>query len=250
MVICVKQSPEGNVVEVVEEKKSDEIPVEIRTSRGFMWRMTLTIILGVAWLAFLIIWLFFFAGDYNVYQNIGIVILSVLILVGILGASWASMISVGMKYASEKDREMWNMKGFKSRIVFSIVVAFAAIITLVVWFFFFAGDYNVYQNIGMFIVIILVLFGILAAAWVSIGMKYASKEDREKWGMKGFKSRTVVSCIVGFAAMVFLLVWFFAFAADYNIYQNIAIIIVILLITGGIYGATWAPWGKKYGQKI
>ena len=48
---------------------------------GLGWRVSLSIIVGVGWLVFLIVWLFFMASDYTVYKNLAIVMISVLLMV-------------------------------------------------------------------------------------------------------------------------------------------------------------------------
>ena len=83
-------------------KKDDDECKEMMKTKGFGWRVSLSIIVGVGWLVFLILWLFFYAGDYNVYQNIAIFIVSLLIMGGILGASWAPW---GMKYGHKFDKK-------------------------------------------------------------------------------------------------------------------------------------------------
>ncbi len=71
------------------------IEMDPRGTPGFGWRVALSIIVGVGWLAFLILWLFFYAGDFNIYQNIAVFIVSILVLGGVMGAAWASW---GLKY--------------------------------------------------------------------------------------------------------------------------------------------------------
>ena len=68
---------------------------EVMRTPGWHWRISLSIIVGVGWLVFLILWLFFYADRYSIYQNIAIFIASVLIVGGILGAAWAPW---GMRY--------------------------------------------------------------------------------------------------------------------------------------------------------
>ena len=68
---------------------------EMMTEPGFRWRVALSIIVGIGWLIFLILWLGFFAGDFNVYQNIAIFLVSLLGIAVILGPAWAHW---GMKY--------------------------------------------------------------------------------------------------------------------------------------------------------
>jgi hypothetical protein len=58
--------------------------------RGFGWRVSLSVLVSIGWLAFLVIWLFFYAGDYSIYQNLAVFLASILIVAAIMGASWAS----------------------------------------------------------------------------------------------------------------------------------------------------------------
>lgn len=62
---------------------------DIVESPGLHWRISLSIIMGVGWLAFLILWFFFYAQNFSLYQNIAVFFASLLIIGGILGAAWA-----------------------------------------------------------------------------------------------------------------------------------------------------------------
>lgn len=73
----------------------DDKEKEMMAEPGFRWRVALSIIVGVGWLIFLILWLGFFAGDYNIYQNIAVFLVSILVIAIILGPAWAYW---GMKY--------------------------------------------------------------------------------------------------------------------------------------------------------
>jgi fatty acid desaturase len=75
--------------------EEDEEIMEPEKTPGFAWRVSLSIIVGIGWLVFLILWFFFYATDYTIYQNIAIILVSILIMCAILGASWASW---GIKY--------------------------------------------------------------------------------------------------------------------------------------------------------
>jgi hypothetical protein len=63
-------------------------PENIGIPFAIRWRMIITFILGFGWLAFLIMWLFFYAGDFNIYQNIAVFILSIIVLGGAIGGIW------------------------------------------------------------------------------------------------------------------------------------------------------------------
>jgi hypothetical protein len=57
--------------------------------RGFGWRVALSILVSMGWVAFLIIWLFFYAGSFTIYQNVAVVLVSIVVGCAIMGAAWA-----------------------------------------------------------------------------------------------------------------------------------------------------------------
>lgn len=69
---------------------------------GFRSRVTLSIITVFGWLIFLIVWLTFYAGIYNIYQNLAVIVVSVLVFLAVMGSSWASW---GMKYGPAMERK-------------------------------------------------------------------------------------------------------------------------------------------------
>jgi threonine/homoserine/homoserine lactone efflux protein len=58
--------------------------------------------------------------------------------------------------------------------------------------------------------------------------------------------RPSISIGISFATamgwMLFLIVWLFFYAGDYNVYQNIAVFLVSILVVGGTMSLTWIPW--------
>ena len=79
----------------------DEELMEPEETPGFAWRVSLSIIVGVGWLVFLILWLTFYASAFTVYENIAIFLVSILIVGAVLGASWASW---GIKYGRKFEK--------------------------------------------------------------------------------------------------------------------------------------------------
>lgn len=140
------------------------------------WRVSLSIIAGVAWLIFVIVWLAFYAGNYDVYRNIAIVLISILVMIVVLGVPWAVW---AIRYIPEEGREMMKAAGFTSRVAVSIVIPFALLIFLIVWFYCYASDFNVYQNIAIFLVSVLAVGGAMGAIWASWGMKYGKKFEEK-----------------------------------------------------------------------
>ncbi len=136
------------------------------------------------------------------------------------------------------------------RISLSIGMAIGWLIFVIVWLAFFAGESAIYRNIAIIMISILVVFLVLGGSWAAWGLKNMPKEGKEMMKTAGFKSRVVVSIVIPFVLIMFLIYWFYFPAEDFDAYQNIAIILVSLLIVGGILGGIWAPWGMKHGKEF
>jgi peptidoglycan/LPS O-acetylase OafA/YrhL len=149
---------------------------DVMETKGIGWRVSLSIIAGIAWLVFIILWLFFYAGDYNWEKNVSIILLSILIVGLVLGAPWCMW---GLRHRKKKEVEMWKTKGFKWRVILSTTLAFLLIAFLIIWFWFYAEPYDVYQNIAILVVSILIAAGIMGASWAPWGMKHHRKFEHE-----------------------------------------------------------------------
>ncbi len=47
-----------------------------------------TVIVGVCWLVFIVLFLAFFAGNFDLFQNLGIFIVSLIVAIGIVAVMW------------------------------------------------------------------------------------------------------------------------------------------------------------------
>ena len=65
---------------------------------------------------------------------------------------------------------------------------------------------------------------------------------------EGMGWRVGVSIVTFFGSMIASILWLFFYAGTFSIYQNIAVIVVIVLAFSAIMGATWAPWGMKHSE--
>jgi len=57
---------------------------------GMGWRVGVSIFSFFAAIIAVIVWLFFYAGSYNAYQNLAIVVVIFLSFIAVMGAIWAS----------------------------------------------------------------------------------------------------------------------------------------------------------------
>lgn len=62
---------------------------------------------------------------------------------------------------------------------------------------------------------------------------------------EGMGSRIAVSILTFFGSIIGIIVWLSFYAQNFNAYQNIAIVVVILLGFIAVMGATWASWGIR-----
>ena len=135
--------------------------------------------------------------------------------------------------------EFFRTPGFAWRVGVSILVVFGWLAFVIIWLFFYAGDFDVWQNIAVLLVSIIIGIGILAAAWASWGIKYASKFGGDKAECKKPTGASVINAIAGIGWLIFLIIWLFYYADDYSGYQNLAIFITSVLVLGAVTGSIW-----------
>jgi hypothetical protein len=130
---------------------------------GLVWRGRISAGLGIGWVAFLILWLFFYASGFDIYKNIAIIVASLLAVAGFVGLTWM----YGVKLPKECGKAFKEIKGLGSRMLFSIIVMITSVTFFLVWFYIYAVDFSAYQNVAIVIVQILVTFGVLGATWMT-----------------------------------------------------------------------------------
>jgi len=149
-----------------------ENPDEVKMRKSLGWRPSFSIVVGVGWLIFLIAWLAFYASNYAWEQNIAIILLSILVMVLLLGGVWAAW---GLRMIPREGKAMMKMMGFRWRVQTSIVIPVAAMIFLIVWFWFYAVPFTVWQNIAVLLITLLAVGGILGVIWARWGIKHGDK---------------------------------------------------------------------------
>ena len=66
---------------------------------------------------------------------------------------------------------------------------------------------------------------------------------------KGIGWRVAISILTFFGSVIGIILLLFFYAQNFNVYQNIALVVVILLGFVAVMGATWASWGIKQGTR-
>lgn len=143
-------------------------------SEALAWRISFSILVGVGWLVFLVLWLFFYAKHYAWERNVAVFLLSILLLTVILGVPWAYW---AYKKQTSSEKELWNLKSFRWRVWVSILVMACVIIFLIYWFWEVAEPFDIYQNLAIFIVAFLIGGGGMAAMWTHWGMTHGPAHE-------------------------------------------------------------------------
>jgi hypothetical protein len=138
-------------------EEGTDVSFDPRKTKGFGWRVSTSIITAVGWLSFVVIWLFFYADKYSLYQNIGAVILSLIVFIGINGAVWGTW---AMRMAPKGALGPWRLRAIASFISGAAWIAF-----LLIWLLAYADSYSIYQNIAVVFVSVLIVGGINGVLW-------------------------------------------------------------------------------------
>ena len=83
------------------------------------WKPSISIVGGVGWLIFIIIWLAFYATDYSWEKNLAIILLSVLLVFLLIGGMWAIW---SLRMMPKPGWEVLKISGFRWRILISIIL--------------------------------------------------------------------------------------------------------------------------------
>ncbi len=177
----------------------------------FKWRTILSIATGFGWLIFIVIWLFFYASDYTGYQNLGVILASIIALSVLNSTAWSFI-----------DKR----KGSKS--IISTITGLVLGIFLVIWLFYYAADHTLLTNFGVFFLSLLFLAEVNSLIWIP-------KTSSIGW-------RAAVSAVSGLGWVIFLVYWLMVGSAYFNFYQNLAIFIVSILVLAAVNVITWLSW--------
>jgi hypothetical protein len=137
------------------EEKIKERMHDDREFRGLGWRISASILSVTTWLAGGVAWLFFLAGNYSIWENIALFLVSLVVLVG-LNASW--WIGYGMRFMPHG-----NETGSRRRSALSALAGVTWVLAVAFYLYQYAGEFTLYQNLGLLFVSLLILGGVNAA---------------------------------------------------------------------------------------
>ena len=215
-----EEIPEEESVETVDDWDDDFTAGGRRGGGKYRAKGYATLIAFLLWVAFDIVWLFFFAAPYGPFENLGIIIATFFILGGIIGAAWIP------KGAGPGGR--W-------RIWTSIFSGVGWIAFIVLWLPFYMESYTVSQNIAVFLASLLALIGLNVGAWITV-------VPTSTWNVG---KRPGVMMAIFVLWWIFLIYWF-GFQADlFDLAMNIVYLDIATLIFFTILVGLWATFAKE-----
>lgn len=136
------------------------------------------------------------------------------------------------------------------RTSFSIVVPIAWLIFLIAWFAFYAGNFSLSKNFAIILLSILIMVLLVGGVWAIWAVRMIPRPGREIFKMMGFRWRIYSSMFLPIIAIILLIVWFWFFGENFNIWQHIAVFLIAILGVGGALGVIWARWGTKHSKDM
>lgn len=132
----------------------------------------------------------------------------------------------------------------------SILGGVGWLIFVILWFAFYASVYPWEKNIAVLLLSILVVFILIGGMWGLWSIRKIPREGWEIFKISGFRWRVILSIVIPLLSIIFLIVWFWYFAVPYTIWQNSAVLLVVLLAMGAILSALWTHWSMKQGHEM
>jgi len=141
-----------------------------------------------------------------------------------------------------------GMKGMGWRVPASILIGVGWLAFVIIWLFFYASDQTIYRNLTVLFVSVIVAIVLMAIIWVGFGLRMGRMYSPESMGqgdIRQIRWRAAASALISLLWAMFFLAWVFLYADSFNNYQNVAVVIVSLLVAGGLTAALWARWWRS-----
>jgi hypothetical protein len=203
------------------EERLEEWEHKPRSPKVMKQKGTYSMALGVIWLGFTIVWLFFFAPGFTLFESIAIVLSALFLLLGL-----PSVV-------------MWGPPEWRVRV--SGVLGILWLIFIVLWMPFYRNfGILIYQGYAILILSFVIISLIIGGIWLPIVPK-------SNW--KPSKGRVAAAAVLFYTWLMILMLWFWFYADTYSLYRNWAIALLTtlasFLIIGGIVSSE-IPTGPSH----
>jgi hypothetical protein len=128
--------------------------------KELMWRVTLTIVSIFGWLIFIVIWLFFLTSGMGLSQNLAVFLVSLLLLTALLTLTWVTWVMKRPPMVQQAPGYPPIIRMSKWKLALNGIAVISWLTFMVIWLFFFANDFSLYQNFGAVLASLLIIGGV------------------------------------------------------------------------------------------
>jgi hypothetical protein len=199
-----EQPEEDETSELEElEDRIEEWERQPRSPKVMKRKGTISAILGVAWIGFTIVWLFFFTTNFTLFENIAIIVAALLLLAGLTNAL------------------MWGPPEWRIRLSSGFGILWITFVVL--WMPFYRNyGFLIYQGYAILIASFIIMTLIIGGAWLPI-------VPRSNW--KPSKARVAGAGVVFYSWLIVLMLWFWLYADTFSMARNWAIALIATLVS-------------------
>jgi hypothetical protein len=197
------------------------------------WKARSSVISGVIWLIFLVVWVIFVASNFGLYENIGIALASLLIIGAVNVMLWVP------SHGEEGGGRISALGGIGWLTFLVLWLPFSNNVDLIYPIF-------PYKNIAVLLLSFLLMMLVVIAPWrgeitISIDSEISGGTVRAKGSLGGF-----------ILWLLFIVIWMWFFAGDPLLAltgnQNVAVILLSFAIFAAIVVGMWLPWAHRRGE--
>jgi hypothetical protein len=128
--------------------------------KELMWRVILTVVSIFGWLIFVVIWLFFLTSEMGLTQNLAVFLVSLLLLTAVLTLTWITWVMKRPPIVQQAQGYPPIIRRSKWKVALNGIALISWLTFMVIWLFFFANDFNLYQNFGAVLASLLIVGGV------------------------------------------------------------------------------------------
>ena len=139
-----------------------------------------------------------------------------------------------------------------ARGIATAVIGVVWLIFVIVYMVFYADSlgFTFFQNIAVLLSSVLVVGAVISIMWISFGLKQAKKStDKISAGMiPGW--RVSISAALAIGWVIFALLFIAFYSENFSFIENIAILLISLLIVGVLFILMWVSYGMRQARTL
>jgi len=133
----------------------------------------------------------------------------------------------------------------------SAVLGVGWLVFVIVYIVFYADNtgFTFFQNIAVLLTSLLVLLALISVIWITYGMRMArDTTDEMSAAMIPSGWRVSISAVIAFGWVIFALLFIAFYSGDFSFLENLAILIISLIVIAFLLVAIWMGYWMKQSR--